>query len=141
MTATAIVAGIPIAIARSRNPSAPQSQSSSPDASSTAVVHPIPPAMSAVPHPRRMPSSRSDSAVATIADDEHHDDPEQRAEERDREQHHEPPVHGAPAPHNAEVVGAPDLGHEGAARLERQRAVGVGEERAGQRAVERRSRR
>ena len=49
--------------------------------------------------------------------------------EAHREHHHDPPVHGGAGAAEREVVASRDLGHEVAAGLERERAVGVGEER------------
>ena len=142
MTATAIVAGMPIAIARIRNPSAPQSQSSSPDASSTAVGPPDPAGDQRGAPPAPDPEQPQRQRGRDDRDDEHHDDPEHaRRGTETASEHHEPPVHGAPAPHSERSSVAPDLGHEGATRLECERAVGIGEERAGQRAVRTRTRR
>src|SRR5690349_12528695 len=66
-TAALIVAGMPIATMCRASPSAPQSQSLTPRATITAAPQPTDAATSADPHPRRMPRSRNDRFVTTIA--------------------------------------------------------------------------
>ena len=82
VTATAIVAGIAIANVCRISPSAPQSQSARPSATSTPTPHPTTPDSSAVPHPRRMPSRRSETAVVTTATTSRDDEPRARLRHR-----------------------------------------------------------
>ncbi len=79
-TAAVIVAGIPIATRCSTRPSAPQSQRFTPSATVMATPQPSTPASSAVPHPRRMPSSRSDTLVMSDAKHDAEDDADGDAE-------------------------------------------------------------
>ena len=108
-TAAAIVAGMPMATRCRTRPSAPQSQ----------LVHAerdderrrpsrATPASSAVPHPRRMPSSRSDTLVTTTARHDADDDAARRRRaptptRRRRSSRRLPCTAGAPAPHSDET--------------------------------------
>ena len=66
-TAAAIVAGMPMAMTWITNPSTVRSHPFRPSATSVAVPQPMIAASNAVPHPRRLPSSRNASRVMARA--------------------------------------------------------------------------
>ena len=125
-TAAAIVAKMPMATRCSTRPSAPQSQRLTPSATAIAIPQPTTPASRAVPQPRRIPRSRSDTLVMTTASTiptTHAEADTEDGRHHDRAQP-SPPTHvGAPAPHEREPRLALDLVDELGAGLEREGGV------------------